>query len=375
MVTDFWAHYKEPLISLPQGALTAGAQGADFKTGTVFPASASQLDASAVQSNLTTWLGLLEQYPGLISTWDIPYPVPKDLLISFGEYVKKYNIPLVATLANELGQGMGNILALPAMYVLKSFDAHQARALLDQPFLVNPTGNTQSLYNKVRAELGKHALLETCVDKIVRSKKGVLVSVTTPSGPKIIKGKKLVVTVPPLLKNLGFLDLDHQEQALYARFNNSYYWNAVVNNTGLPTNATYSNADPLAPYFIPALPGAYTIQSVAAIPGLFQVYFGSTTNFTIEQVESNILATIARVRKSQNLPEPAHPTKVIRSNSHNPFFPHVETKDIADGFYAKWLALQGHKNTWWNGIAMVKPASYPIWNFTETLLLPELMRK
>ncbi|KXT19041.1 hypothetical protein AC579_8745 [Pseudocercospora musae] len=374
VVTNFWNHYGEPLIQLP-GQIGAGAGAADFKSGTVLPAAATQLDPQAVAGNLTAWIAALQKYPGLISTFDPPYPVPQELLRPFGEYVQKHNLPIVAQFAANFGQGQGNILALPAIYIFKSFDIHQARALLDAPFLVSAKGNTQALYNKVRDELAGNVFLNTRVEKIVRTENCVQVSVTTPSGPKLIKGSKLVVTVPPKLENLGFLDLDQQETALYARFNNSYYWNAIVQNTGLPTNATFNNVDPMAPSGLPALPSVYTIQGTARIPGTFQVYFGSTTPFTIAQVEEQIIATMARLRKGLGLPDPNPPTKVIECNSHNPFHLTVSSQEVANGFYREWLSIQGRRNTWWNGFSMIKAASYPIWNFTEVELLPKLMAK
>ncbi|EME87673.1 uncharacterized protein MYCFIDRAFT_118258, partial [Pseudocercospora fijiensis CIRAD86] len=373
VVTNFWSHYGQPLISLP-GQVGTGARAADFQSGTVLPAAATQLDPKAVVGNLTAWIAALQKYPGLISTFDPPYPVPEELLRPFGEYVQKHNLPLVAQFAANFGQGQGNILALPAIYIFKSFDVHQARALLDAPFLVSPTGNTQALYDKVRDELGNNVFLDTRVEKIVRTQGRVEVFVTTPSGSKLIRGSKLVMTIPPKLENLGFLDLDQEEHALYARFNNSYYWNAIVTNTGLPANGTFNNVDPMAPFGLAALPSVYTLQGTASIPGTFQVYFGSITPFTIEQVKEQIIATIARLRKGLGLPDPSTPTKVVKCNSHNPFHLTVSSQDVADGFYKKWLALQGHRNTYWNGFSMVKAASYPIWNFTEVELLPKLMK-
>ena len=45
---------------------------------------------------------------------------------------------------------------------------------------------------------------------------------------------------------------------------------------------------------------------------------------------------------------------------------------IRKGTWAKMYALQGHRNTWYNG-AMFMPASHQEWNYTETVLLPRML--
>lgn len=373
IVTDFWGHYNLSLIGV--GQLGNNARGADFKSGTVFPAELSRTDPAATASNLTAYIAQLQQYPGLDLTWDIPYPVPEDLLISFGDFARKHDLSLAATYAAQLGQGMGNVLDLPTIFVLKAFDVQQVSALLQSSFLTSAESNTQVLYDKVQAELGSSVFLQSHVKEVKRSDTGVEVSIECPSGTvKLIKGAKLVVTVPPLVKNLSFLDLDEQEKALYGKFNHSYYWNSIVINTGLPDNETYNNVDITAPSFVAAVPSVYTIQNVARIPGTFQAYFGSTTSFTDDEVKAEIIATIGRIRKGLGLPDPEKPTEIVALNNHSPFHLHVSRKDVSAGFYRQWQDLQGHKRTWWNGAATVKPASYAIWNFTETVLLPQLLQ-
>jgi hypothetical protein len=46
----------------------------------------------------------------------------------------------------------------------------------------------------------------------------------------------------------------------------------------------------------------------------------------------------------------------------------VSAADIAGGFYRRLGALQGHRNTFWNGAAFDVHDSSSLWAFTETLL-------
>jgi hypothetical protein len=46
----------------------------------------------------------------------------------------------------------------------------------------------------------------------------------------------------------------------------------------------------------------------------------------------------------------------------------VSAADVAAGFYTKLYALQGHRNTFWNGAAFQAHDSTLLWQYTETLL-------
>lgn len=69
--------------------------------------------------NLTTYAALLAKFPYLEAGFDLPDPVPEDLLLSFGDFAKKYNLGGFVNFASIFSQGVGDILNLPTIYVLK----------------------------------------------------------------------------------------------------------------------------------------------------------------------------------------------------------------------------------------------------------------
>jgi hypothetical protein len=156
---------------------------------------------------------------------------------------------------------------------------------------------------------------------------------------------------------------------MFGQFNNSYYWDAVVKNTAIPNDVTITNVDLDAPYEIPSTPGIYRI-SPTNIAGLFTLYYTSPSLMTDEEVQADILATIARLEAPTKLwtgtPE------FVELHNHSPFELTVSTEAIKGGFYAQLNKLQGERNTWWTGATWQAQDSSQIWNWTEINILPKL---
>jgi hypothetical protein len=60
-------------------------QFVDFATG-------KQLSNFTTGTNFTPYVAQVAQYPYLSWTSDLPNPVPSDLYLSFGDFVKKYSL-------------------------------------------------------------------------------------------------------------------------------------------------------------------------------------------------------------------------------------------------------------------------------------------
>lgn len=351
-------------------------QSINFLTG-------ASLNASSLLSSNTTALatGLLgykaeiAKHPDIVSSWNLTYPVSDDLLMPFGDFLAKYNLEGAAFTAFSFAGGCGNILAQPTIYVMKYFTSIQVDAVITQNFLANGLSDNQLLYNRALAELGDAAFLSSTVHTITRDEDGVEVQMYTPTGPKRIKARKLLITIPPKLENLSpFLSLDTNEQAIFGQFNNSYYWDMMVKNTGLPANASLNNINPDAALQIPAMPALYNVNAVPTIPGLHALYYGSATPKTEGQVKEDVIATINLIRTSLGYPDPAEGLEFVGFNSHAPFELTVSPDAIQAGFYKKLLALQGEKNTWFTGAAWMNQASGELWEYTETMVLPGLAK-
>lgn len=88
---DYFNHFDIPLVT-PPTADSAPAQYADFSTGTPIPASALAAGAGNATAAFVAYAGLLAQYPYLVEGNGfngIPEPVPKELLMTFGDFVQE----------------------------------------------------------------------------------------------------------------------------------------------------------------------------------------------------------------------------------------------------------------------------------------------
>ena len=342
----------------------------NFETGTVVP------DSELIGGNLTAaLLKYAEQeakYPTIFEKWDLPYPVPEDLLMNFGDFVKKYGLGAMTYTAFEYNQGFGNILAQPTLYVMKYQDQIITYDLLTGGFIYNAHSNNQQLYDRAEAELGSDVFLSSNVERIERSEDGVRVYFSNPDGAKCVKASKLVISIPPKLSNLGFLDLDSHDRGIFGQFNNSYYWDALVQRTGIPAGTRLNNVNPDAPYNLPALPGIYGFGATP-IAGVYATYYSSPHPMTDADVKAEILSTLARLRKGLGYPEPEKSPEFVGFHNHSPFVLTVSTEAVKNGFYKQLEAIQGKSSTWWTGATWMNQATSTVWNFTEYHVLPHLL--
>jgi hypothetical protein len=368
VVHDFFEHFNIPLVQLPP--ITGdNTRMTNFENGeTVSP---SQLYMGNITNALLGYAAQEAKYASMFEDWHLPYPIPEDLLLPFGDFLIKHKLEAFAYIAFLYDQGMANILKQPTLYVMKYQDQVQIRDLLMGTFVVNAMQNNQLLYDRAHEELAESVYLSSYPTKITRTWDGVKVEISTPDGTEYIKARKLLMTIPPK-SSLPFLDLDHHEQSLFKRFNSSYYWNGVLKNTGLPIGTTFPNVNPNAAMNLPAMPGLYTFLA-APVPGLHSIYYSSPHDIATEDVASDILTTLARVRQGAGYPEPEQDPEFVALHKWNSFEMTVSTGAIRDGFYDELLALQGKKSTYWTGAAWMNQATATLWKYTEEKILPFLV--
>ena len=343
----------------------------DFETGKVVPPA--HLFAGNVTAALLGYAEQQEKYSYIFEDWDLPDPVPEDLLLPFGDFLKKHDLEALAYIAFLYDQGIANILDQPTLYVMKYQDRVQLQDLMAGTFVVNGVQNNQLLYDRAAAKIGHSLFLNSRPVEITRYKHHVEIRMSTADGPKYIKARKLLITIPPKSTS-SFLDLDKSESAMFRQFNSSYYWNAVLKNTGIPVGTTLPNVNPAAPLNIPAMPGMYTFLA-SPVPGLHATYYSSPHNMTDDEVAADILATLTRVRQGAGYPEPAHSPEIVALHQWSPFEMTVSNDAIRAGFYKDLLALQGQKNTYWTGATWMNQATSTLWRYTEEKVLPHLAPK
>ncbi|KAJ5372766.1 hypothetical protein N7517_004772 [Penicillium concentricum] len=354
---DYFAHFNISLVNHTRSNIATSL--ADFNTGKPVSVNPSR--------NLTGWAVQLVQYPWLDSTWKIPHPVAPDLLLPLGDFLVKYNLTDAAFNLYFSSQGTSNPLQQLTVNVMKMVDPVYLSEITGAG-LVTADNNNSELYVKALAELGSNVLVSSTVTVAARPQNGQGVSlvVKTPTGSKLVQASKLLITIPPTLENMIPFNLSPQEHRVFSQWSYMGYYTLVLINTGLPEGYQWINANKyFATYHIPQQPGASQITSTR-IPGVFYVWYRSPSHMTRLAVEKATIRAIQKLQKAHNFTITT--PKIIKFKSHTPFKLSVSAQAISDGFYRDLYALQGKRNTWYTGAALISHNGGVIWKFTQALL-------
>lgn len=364
-VTDYFSRLNVGLTPLTGGG--GPTSYVDFSTGSFikdFSPSSPQLFGAA----LAKYSAQLDKYPSIQKGFNMTYPVPEDLLITFGDFVKKYGLGDFVQEIFIYNQGYAPLLNLTNLYMLKYLNAGQVKEF-ETAYLTTTSHNTHQLYDSAAKVLGSNILYNATIVAMDRSgsKGTVKVVVKTPNGHKLVLAKKLVCTAPPTVQNLHGFDLSSEEKALFGQFFANGYYSAVIKNSGLAPNASLNAIAPGQQYDIPKLPGLY---SASRVPGtdLTQVFYGSPTVLSNDRVQSDILAALHRLKGVDS----KH-AKIVAFTNHSPFNLMVSAEAIKKGFYKRLLALQGQRNTFFAGAAWQSQDSSAIWEQIENAIVPPLL--
>jgi hypothetical protein len=318
-----------------------------------------------VPAALPVYYDLISKFGPIDTVIDLPDPVPHDLVAPFADFVEKYDVGSVVKLVFNYGQGIGNILDLPALYSINTFGQGVVRNILGGSFLTTALHDNSLLYERATAHLGDDVLLDSQVLRVDRSSSGVTILVATPDGPCLIRAGKLVMTGPPLLRNLAGFDLDAGERSVFGQFISGAYYTGVARLSGLPDGVGLENVAAGTPYHLPPLPGLYGV-SPTGIPGLYNVKYGSPGPLPDAVVRRDIRTEIERVARAGTYPVVFEDLEVF--SSHTPFELHVTPEAIAGGFYRRLNALQGRNRTYYSGAAFSSHNSTRVWESIERLL-------
>lgn len=334
----------------------------DFTTG-------KKLEGFTPSRNFSAYMSLLDKYPYLVAGngFQLPTPVPEDLSMAFGNYIKKYNLQDVAysIWADPSLGDVGDLFTLPAAYVLKAL----SKIVLTQvstpgKTLTSPTGNNHEAWTNAQAELGSNVLLSSTVVDAKRPAKGgcIRVVVQTPTGRKLIKASRILFTAAESLDNLRPFALDKTEKAVFSQLEYTGFYSGLISGSGLSDTAGLQNAATASEgYHIPQVPNAMHFYPTG-VPGLQSFWYESKTPQSDDQVKSALVATIGRLTKSSTAN-----IKFVTFANHSPGILYAPAKQIQAGFWNQMNALQGYRGMYYTGL-LFEPSSAGIWEFTLKLI-------
>jgi hypothetical protein len=360
VVTNFFARFN---VSLTAVSLTSPftTDYVDLRTGKVVP--------GYTPPDPTTALGILaaqlEKYPYLPEGYNLPDPVPADLLLPFGDFVIKYGIQAAVPLIWTFAHGLGDLLTSPTLYVFQNFGLPQLNSISTNSFLVTTDHDNSEVYLKASALLGSNVLYESTLVAVDRyDNDAQLITVQTPTGLKVIKAKKLLVTIPPILDNLGPFFLNNDEYSIFKQWQYTTYYTGIV-RYGVPDDINVVNTAKDTTYNIP-LPPLVQNFDFSGVPGLHTFSTVSLTPQTPAQVQALVTSDIAAMDTAGTFPASTPLIEVL--SNHSPTQMRVSADAIKNGFYKDLYALQGLRGTFWTGAAWAQDDSSLLWAFTEGIL-------
>ncbi|KAJ5117421.1 hypothetical protein N7448_011053 [Penicillium atrosanguineum] len=319
----------------------------DFRTAT-------ELSNFTYSSNLSAYIVQADKYAWLAYQTKTPVPIPSDLLLTFGDFVKKYSLQSGMFNIFFNVEGLGD-LNVPHLIGLDTSSKGLA---------VTSTQNNQQAYLLAQAEFGSSALVNSTVESAQRDSSGVSLKVNTPGGLVTMNASKLLVAMPPLPSNMNSFDLDTTESELFENFTWSGYYAALVNATGISSMYGYQNAGIDTLYNLPPLPAIYDMTATGT-GNIWLVRYGTAASSSGAKVGDDILSSMERLRKRLSNSTGFPDIEILAFANHLPYNVRVSAADIKNKFYNDLAALQGHRKTWYSGSAFLGPSSSDIWNATR----------
>ncbi|QUC17487.1 uncharacterized protein UV8b_01728 [Ustilaginoidea virens] len=345
----------------------------DFKTGKMVDVKYGPVDPVGVPIGLLRYFELAVKYqPWFENGYFMQGEVPEDLLLPFGEFLRKHRLEdALGILRNLLW--LSDALHTPTWTVMAVVGEPQIRAfglgLTGPSFKWPATHSSETLFDRVLDLIRDDVLLESTVASSQRTDNGVVLTVKTPSGLKTVKAKKLLIAATPSPDNIGPWDLSDQENDVFSKFSWETLFVGVVNNTGMPSQVTSLRNTPNAPseYFLPHgdFNDAYVRSPSGDIRDIWTTRVIGTAGLGDAEAREMLLQPLARIKEAGTYSIAA--PGVLASASHGATVPKVPAEELKAGFYNKLYALQGQRRTYWTGLTFAPDYTPILWDFNEKL--------
>ncbi len=271
-------------------------------------------------------------------------PNLKDLSMSFKDFLKLNHCEDAELVWKGpfTSFGYGYFDEIPAAYVVKYLDYFTVRQFLKTGKLWTWYDGTESIWRGVNNHLKHPALLNSEVTKVERKDNKVFVTVNG----KVEEFDKLIICTPlELFAKYG--DPSEEEKELFSKIVHKEYFTMAVDVEPTP-EISYYYFDNMTPETV----------------GHLMVFYHRWDNSDIKE-QPVVTFTLRNHLGSEDVPfEEARDTtlkdlgvsglKVAGTRRIDDwyYFPHVNSKDYADGWYEKVEALQGKNNTYFAGEVM-----------------------
>ena len=324
-----------------------------------------------ITEGMTRYVKQLLRHPYLFVGFALPYPVPEDLLLPFGEFAEKYELGPAVDIIGLYVQGVGDVLKLQTIYVMKYFSIEVVQGV-QNGFLRTTDHNNGALYAAAYEELASDTFLNSNVVTMDRDSDPdwVYVAVQNPEGRHLIRARQIVSAIPPKLEDLRGFDLDETERSLFGQFTNTNFYTALARIDGLPSGTTIINRANNTVHNLPPMPAIYVLKPTD-VPNLYNIVYGSEDPMTESEVKDDMARAVKSLQK-----EGLHAStpEFLVFKPHTPFQLRVPPEATANGFYSELRGLQGRRRTYYTGAAFEGPDSSRIWRFTEVLLQTKVLQ-
>lgn len=272
-------------------------------------------------------------------------PNLKDLSMPFSEFLKLNHCEDATTVWKGpfTSFGYGYFDEIPAAYVLKYLDAFTVKQFLSTGKLWTWYDGTQSIWEGVNNHLKHPALLNSEVTNIKRESDKVFVTVNG----KTEEFDKLIICTP-LELFLGYGDPREEEKDLFSKIVHKEYFTMAV-------RPEEGNAPEISYYFFENM----TNETRGHLMVFYHRWSDGVTDqplvtFTLRNHEGMEDVPFDKAKETTLKDMELCGLKVDKIERIDDwyYFPHVGSKDYADGWYEKVEAMQGKDNTFYAGEVM-----------------------
>jgi hypothetical protein len=310
--------------------------------------------------------------PGL---WNFPTPgnIPEDLLLSFGDFAKKYDIEAaVPTIWEISAVGLGDLKSQPTFYVMRSFPAPLARVYVGKArTLYVASHRNQEIYDRVSELLGDDVLYSNIVINANRTSTGVnIVAQDTDGLLTEIRAKRLLIAIAPTLSNLSPFNLDKQEFNVLSKAKYSRAYAGGVVSSNLPLNTTIINSTPSGDWLdYPKLSLLEWYKSLNSPDHYHKVMIFGNETLNSDDAKCIVQQSYEKLVRAGTLPKGnSEGLRWLGFTEHGSVNVRSSLDDLKAGFVQELYSLQGHLSTWYTGAAWSSQLHTPVWAFSDSVL-------